>query len=118
MIPAAILLFCLAISLGLYLVMLGVRHRRGSRRLAALHAGIALLGLILLGTHVFGGPVNFLYNSAALLFVLALLGGLVLLAVRMGYQEKHSPPSMLGVSLHATMALVALVLLMLGYVRS
>ncbi|ODU25917.1 MAG: hypothetical protein ABS93_04250 [Thiobacillus sp. SCN 62-729] len=49
MILAAIVLFCLAVALGLGLVVLGVRYRRGSRALAAVHAGLALLGLVLLG---------------------------------------------------------------------
>ena len=117
MILAAIVLFCLAVALGLFLVVLGVRHRRGSRVLAAVHAGVALLGLGALGIQVFRGPIHFLYNSAALLFVLALSGGLVLFFVRMGEPDPNSPPSMIGVSLHAAMALVALLLLVLGYTR-
>lgn len=115
MILAAIVLFCLAVMLGLWLVVLGVRHRRGSRALAAAHAGIALLGLVLLGRHIFGAPVHMLYNDAALLFVLALAGGLVLLALRLGNRDHRSPPPMMGVSLHAAMALSALLLLVLGY---
>jgi hypothetical protein len=114
MILAAIVLFCLAVVLGLWLVVLGVRYRRGSRALAAGHAGVALLGLILLGRHIFSSPVHMLYNDAALLFVLALFGGLVLLALR-GTHEHRSPPPMIGVSLHAAMALSALLLLVLGY---
>ena len=100
MILAAIVLFCLAALLGLWLVVLGVRYRRGSRALAAGHAGVALLGLILLGRHIFSSPVHMLYNDAALLFVLALFGGLVLLALRMGNHEHRSPPPMMGVSHH------------------
>jgi hypothetical protein len=115
MILAAIVLFGLAALLGLWLVVLGVRHRRGSRALAAVHAGVALLGLILLGMHIFSSPVHMLYNDAALLFVLALFGGLVLLAVRMGNHEHRSPPPMIGVSFHAAMAITALLLLVLGY---
>jgi hypothetical protein len=115
MILAAIVLFGLAALLGLWLVVLGVRHRRGSRALAAVHAGLALLGLILLGMHIFSSPVHMLYNDAALLFVLALFGGLVLLAVRMGNHEHRSPPPMIGVSFHAAMAITALLLLVLGY---
>ncbi len=118
MILAAIVLFCLAVALGLFLVVLGVRYRRGSRALAAVHAGLALLGLSLLGMQIFRGPVHVLYNSAALLFVLALSGGLVLLAVRLGNHEPHSPPSMIGVSLHASIALLGLLLLVLGYTHS
>ncbi len=118
MILAAIVLFCLAALLGLWLVVLGVRHRRGSRALAAAHAGVALLGLILLGTHIFSSPVHMLYNDAALLFILALFGGLVLLAVRIGNHDHRSPPPMIGVSFHAAMAIAALLLLVLGYTHS
>jgi hypothetical protein len=115
MILAAIVLFCLAALLGLWLVVLGVRYRRGSRALAAGHAGVALLGLILLGRHIFSSPVHMLYNDAALLFVLALFGGFVLLALRIGNREHRSPPPMIGVSFHAAMAITALLLLVLGY---
>ena len=115
MILAAIVLFCLAVVLGLWLVVLGVRFRRGSLALAAGHAGVALLGLLLLGRQIFGGPVHMLYNDAAMLFVLALSGGLVLLAIRISNREHRSPPPMIGVSLHAAMALSALLLLVLGY---
>lgn len=115
MILAAIVLFGLAAGLGLWLVVLGVRYRRGSRALAAGHAGVALLGLILLGRHIFSSPVHMLYNNAALLFILTLSGGLVLLAVRIGNPEPRTPPPMFGVSLHAAMALTALLLLVWGY---
>jgi hypothetical protein len=115
MILAAIFLFCLAAVLGLWLVVLGVRYRRGSPALAAGHVGIALLGLGLLGRYIFGAPVHMLYNDAALLFVLALTGGLVLLTLRMSNREHRSPPSMIGVSFHAAMAIMALLLLVLGY---
>jgi len=118
MILAAIVLFGLAAGLGLWLVVLGVRYRRGSRALAAGHAGVALLGLILLGRHIFSSPVHMLYNDAALLFVLALFGGLVLLALRMGNHAHRSPPPMVGVSLHAAMAIAALLLLVWGYAHS
>ena len=115
MILAAIVLFCLASVLGLWLVVLGMRYRRGSLVLAAGHAGVALLGLGLLGKQVFAGPVNMLYNVAALLFVLALFGGLVLLALRISTREYRTPPPMFVVSLHAVMAMIALLLLVMGY---
>jgi phosphatidylserine synthase len=118
MVLSAIILFCLAVALGLFLVVLGVRYRRGSRGLAAVHAGVALLGLSLLGIQVFRGPIHFLYNSAAVLFVLALAGGLMLLALRLGEPDHQSPPSMIGVSLHAAMGLLALLLLVLGYLQA
>jgi hypothetical protein len=115
MILAAIVLFCLAVLLGLWLVVLGMRYRRGSLVLAAGHAGVALLGLGLLGNQVFTGPVHKLYNVAALLFVLALFGGLILLLLRISTREYRTPPPMFVVSLHAVMAMIALLLLLLGY---
>ncbi len=118
MILAAIVLFSLAVMLGLGLVVLGVRYRRGSPALAVGHAGVALLGLGLLAKQILDGPVHMLYNNAALLFVLTLFGGLVLLAVRMSNREHRAPPSMPIVSLHAAMALIGLLLLVLGYTRS
>lgn len=119
MILAAVVLFCLAVGLGAWLVVLGVRYRRGSRAVAAAHASLALLGLIVLGGYIFSRPtVNILYNNAALLFFLALAGGLVLLALRIGHDDPRTPPPMIGVSLHAALALLAFVLLVLGYVGS
>ena len=117
MIFAAIVLFCLAAVLGLWLVVLGMRYRRGSLVLAAGHAGVALLGLGLLGNQVFTGPVHKLYNVAALLFVLALFGGLILLLLRVSTREYRTPPPMFVVSLHAVMAMIALLLLLLGYTQ-
>jgi hypothetical protein len=117
MILAAIVLFCLASVLGLWLVILGMRYRRGSLVLAAGHAGVALLGLGLLGSQVFAGPVHKLYNVAALLFVLALFGGLILLVLRISTREYRTPPPMFVVSLHAVMAMIALLLLLLGYTQ-
>lgn len=115
MILAAIVLFCLASVLGLWLVVLGMRYRRGSLVLAAGHAGVALLGLGLLGNQIFAGPVHKLYNVAALLFVLVLFGGLILLILRISTREYRTPPPMFVVSLHAIMAMTALLLLVLGY---
>jgi hypothetical protein len=115
MILATIVLFCLAAVLGLWLLVLGVRYRRSSPALATAHVGVALLGLGLLGNEIFDGPVHMLYNTAALLFVLALFGGLVLLALRISEREHRTPPPMFVVSLHAVMAITALLLLVVGY---
>ena len=51
----------------------------------------------------------------SIIILLPLAGGLVLLALRIGTHEHRSPPPMMGVSLHAAMALAALLLLVLGY---
>ncbi len=116
MILAAIVLFSLAILFGLWLVVLGVRFQRGSLVLATAHAAVALLGLSVLGKQIMDGPVHMLYNVAALLFALALFGGLVLLMLRISTREYRTPPPMFVVSLHAVMAMIALLLLVLGYI--
>jgi len=118
MILAAIALFSLAVLLGFGLVVLGVRYRRGSLVLSAAHVAAALLGLGLLGQQILGGPVHMLYNNAALLFVLTLLGALVLLALRVSARGYRSPPPMLIVGLHAALAMTGLLLLVLGYLRT
>lgn len=118
MILAVMVLFGLAVMLGLWLVVLGLRYQRGSLILAMLHVGLAVLGLFLLARLIVTGPTHKLYNLAALLFVLALCGGLVLLALRMSKREYHTPPPMIVVSMHAVMAMAALVLLITGYTHS
>jgi hypothetical protein len=117
MILAAIVLFCLAVVLGLWLVVLGLRYRRGSLVLAVGHVSVALMGLGLLGNQIFSGPVHKLYNISALLFVLALFGGLILLALRINIREYRTAPPMFVVSLHAVMAIIALLLLVVGYTK-
>lgn len=112
MILSAILLFGLAAVVGLYIVVIGVRFRRGSLALGLGHAGLAITGLILLVVAIIRASAHYLlYNSAALLFVLTLAGGLVLLALR----EGRKPPPMVVVGIHAAMALFALYLLVKGY---
>jgi peptidoglycan/LPS O-acetylase OafA/YrhL len=117
MILASIVLFCLAVALGLFLVVLGMRYRRSSLVLAMGHASVALLGMGLLGQKVLDDSTHKLYNLASFLFVLALFGGLVLLALRMSQREYRTPPPMFVVSLHAIMAIIAFLLLVVGYTR-
>ncbi len=109
----AIAAFVLAVTLGLALVVLGVRKRRGSLPIAVAHAGSAVLGLGLLVFHIFNTPTTErLHNLAALLFVLTLLGGLVLLALRINKREYRTPPPMSVVILHAAVGVFALVFLL------
>lgn len=117
MILAAIGFFGLATVLGLSVVVLGVRYHRGSPALVGVHVLAALLGLGLLFREILGGPVRMLYNDAALLFVLTLLGALVLLALRVSERGYRKPPPMVIVSLHAGLAIAGLVLLVKGYLR-
>jgi hypothetical protein len=111
MILSSILLFGLAVAFGLSLVVMGVRYHRGSLALGLGHAGVAVVALTLLVIRIFREHTDFLYNDAALLFGLTLVGGVVLLAVR----EGRKPPPMVVVGIHAAIAVVALSLLVVGY---
>ena len=118
MILVAIVLFFMAVALGLGLVVLGLRHQRGSLPFAAAHAGCAVLGLGVLFWQIAHAATLKLYNLAALLFVLTLLGGLVLLALRVSKREYRTPPPMIVVAMHACMGVFALLLLVAGYTHS
>ena len=98
-------------------MVLGMRYRRSSLALAMGHASVALLGIGLLGQQVLDDSTHKLYNLATFLFVLALFGGLILLALRISEREHRTPPPMFIVGLHAIMAIIALLLLVLGYAR-
>lgn len=114
MILTVILLFGLAVGFGVFIMFMGIRYKRGSMALGLTHAGIALVALGLLIVEIFReATTHMLYNNAAILFVMALVGGLVLLALRKGTE----PPAMFVVVLHAAMALVALALLVVGYLH-
>lgn len=114
MIFYAILLFALAVGLGAYMVFMGIRYKRGSKVLGLTHSGFAMVALIMLIVHIFrDATINKLYNSAAILFVMAMAGGLVLLVTRKGSE----PPLMVVVFIHAVMALLALTLLVVGYLH-
>jgi hypothetical protein len=106
----ASILLAVAATLGLVMVILGVRYHRSSFKLAMSHAAIAIGGLGFLGTKIINGPINKYNNVAALLLVLALIGGGMLFALR----EKDQPPAMMMVVIHASMALAGLVVLFLG----
>ncbi len=90
MILSAILLFMRAAIMGGVLAVVGMRHQRSYLKPGLGHASVALLAFILLGIGIFRGPTNMLYNSAALLFALALSGGLVLCLPCMRVTS-HSP---------------------------
>jgi len=108
-------LFALAILVGLSLVFMGVRYQRSSLALGLTHAGIALTAVILLIVHSFQDPITHkLYNNATFLFLLALAGGLVLLITR---NNKKSAPLPIVIA-HASLALIALALLIKGYIQS
>ncbi len=111
MILSSILLFSLAASLGLFLVVLGVRYHRSSLKIGLSHACIGLLAFGLLMMQIISGAINKYNNVAALLMILALTGGLMLFALR----EHNKPPPMVLVGIHAIMALVGLLVLFIGF---
>lgn len=115
MILYIILIFVATISLGTYLSYVGIRFKQGSGKLGLGHAALGVLALLLLVIHIIRAPVSvMLYNDALILFLFALIGGIVLLALREG---RRAPP-MLVVVLHAVMAGIGLWLLLLGFIRS
>lgn len=115
MIFYTIVLFSLAALVGMFMIFMGLRYRRGSLALGVGHASIATLALVLLVVHLFGSPGHsMIYNDAALVFVMTLAGGIVLLALR----EGRKPPPMVVVGVHAVMALFALMLLVIAYTRT
>ena len=100
---------------GLSLVIMGVRHHRSSLALGLVHAGIAVTALILLIVHILReAGSHMLYNDAAFLFLLTLVGGIVML---MTHNNKKFAPLLIVIA-HATLALIALALLIKGYVQS
>jgi len=107
----SIFLFSVAASLGLYLVVLGARYHRSSLKVGLSHASIGLLALVLLFLQIINGAINKYNNVAALLMILAVIGGIMLFALR----EKNKPPPMMLVGIHAIMALVGLLILYLGF---
>lgn len=115
MIVYTIALFGLAVLIGVYMIYVGLRYRRGSIALGVSHAGIATSALIMFIVYLFHDPKhNMLYNDSVLAFIMTFGGGLVLLALR----EGRRPPPMVVVSLHAVMALLGLLLLVIAYQHS
>lgn len=109
---SAIGVLALAVLLGAALVMLALRRRRGSLPLALAHAVSAAGGLGLLLYALGTEPTHKLQNLAALLWGLALLGGLVLLALRLTRREFRTAPPLIAVALHAVLGILALLLLL------
>ncbi len=109
----AVLLLTLAAILGFSLVVLGVRYHRSSLKLGLSHAVVALTGVLFLAIQIYIGPTDKYNNIAALLFFLAITGGLMLFALR---EPDRAPPMML-VLIHATAALSGLFILIIGYLK-
>lgn len=108
----AIFLASAVILAGMYMAYHGVRQRVCSRHLAFAHAAGALSTVILLAIAIFRLPVQHMfYNLALTLFIMALLGGLVLLGLRDGKR----PPPIIVIILHALMGVIAYWFMVRGY---
>ena len=102
------LLFVIAI--GLYLVFIGVRHKKRSSGLGLVHASLALTAITMLFVEIFNGPTVKLNNAAAFFLLLAIIGGGLVFLLH----EKNHPPSMGAVVAHAIMGLIGFTLLLIN----
>jgi len=109
-----ILLLTAAVLVGFFLVIRGLRYRKSSLKLGLVHASLAISGIALLLTQIINGPTDKQNNIAALLLLLALVGGVMVFALR----EANKPPAMAVVTIHAIMALVGLFVLIFKYFGS
>jgi len=100
----------MAMLTGLSMVFLGVRFHRSSVCLARMHASFAVAGVAILGWVIYQGPMDKQNNLAALLLVIALIGGGMLFAMR----EPARPPALSMVVIHALMAVAGVTVLLIG----
>jgi len=92
------------------MIFIGLRYHRSSPKLALSHVLIAIAGLIFLTIQIVRGPLDKYNNGAALLLVLAFIGGGMLFALRDG----NRAPAMPVVAIHALIALAGISVLFLG----
>lgn len=104
---AAALLLFVAVSLGFYLVSVGIRKRKRLPALGLTHAALAIFGFIALCLQIAADTSSKLNNAAAFFLTLAIIGGFLVFALH----EKGGPPSMPVVVLHAIMGSVGLILI-------
>ena len=103
----AALLLIVAVSLGLYLVSVGIRQHKRLPALGLTHAALAICGFIALSLQIAADTSVKLNNAAAFFLVLAIIGGLLVFALH----EKGGRPSMPVVVLHAIMGSIGLILI-------
>ena len=100
----SVFLLIIAVTIGLYLVYLGVKKQIRSPGLGLTHASFALTGIIVLFVQIFTGLTDKLNNFAALFLFFAVVGGGMVFALR----EENKPPSMMAVGIHAVMGLIGI----------
>lgn len=114
MLPGLIVFFLLIALGGLSVALNDWRGRRLPLPVGLLHGLAAITAIVLLVIYVLHAPHNLWVNSAAVLFVLTATGGLLLFTFR----AMRQPLPGFVVSLHAGLALTAIVLLSVGYLKS
>jgi peptidoglycan/LPS O-acetylase OafA/YrhL len=97
-------LFVSVVALGAYLTFIGLHKNQRSPRLGMLHAGLAVLGLIILALQIYNGPMDKLNNIAAVFLCFAIIGGAMVFALH----EDRKPPSMAMVTIHAIMGVIGI----------
>ncbi len=102
--------FATTIALGASLAWLGTKRGHLGWPLPALHGGVAMAAITLLGYRVFTGPENLWFNSAFFLFLLPAIGGGFMLAVH----RRNEAPFLGLVALHALTGVLAFLVLMGG----
>ena len=107
---AAALLLFVAVTLGFYLVYVGIRQRKRLPSLVLIHAALAISGFIALCLQIAADSSMKLNNAAAFFLSLAIIGGLLVFALH----EKAGAPSMPVVVLHAIMGSIGLILVCLS----
>lgn len=113
MLLALIGFFLLIALAGTLLAMHELRGRNLPLPVGLLHGIAALVAIVMLVIYVLRAPHNLLVNSALVLFVLTATGGLLLFMFR----AMRQPLSGFVVTLHAGLALAAIVLLSIGYIK-
>lgn len=111
MLIGSIILFVVAALGGAYMATSRVRNEKNPPvPIAVVHGIAAATGLVLLLIYVFGSGFPALPTVSAVLFVIAALGGFVLVGNHA--RERLIPKPLMGV--HATAAVVAFVLLLIA----
>lgn len=107
MIYAALILFALAAILGLYLISFVLRQKATPKPVAFIHGGLAATGLVLLIIHTVKTGADLV--QAIVLFVIAALGGVVLIVRDLGGK---SVPKWLAV-IHGLLAIAGFIFLVI-----
>src|SRR5688572_16335004 len=109
MLILSITLFALAAVIGLTLAVMLFKKKQTPKPVVVTHGLVAASGLVLLFLHTMKNPHSLFYVAIGL-FVLAALGGVILFANDL----RHKPGPLFLVVVHATVAVVALSLVLIA----